>query len=148
MSTPMTYQLTSGDTILRLTDNAYIPQAPGNRDYQEYLEWLEEGNEPLPAPPPPPPGPDYLAFWEALMSSSVYASIREQSFTSLPMNTLATEFIALIGDAKAGRPNETLIQQSIIVILETGTFTEEHLIELQEALEVGHLENIYKINSD
>jgi len=148
MDTPMTYQLTSGDTILRLSDNAYIPQAPGNRDYQEYLEWLEEGNEPLPAPPPPPPGPDYLAFWEALMSSSVYASIREQSFTSLPMNTLATEFIALIGDAKAGRPNETAIQQSIIAILETGTFTEEHLIELQEALEVGHLENIYKINSD
>jgi hypothetical protein len=148
MDTTMTYQLTSGDTILRLSDNAYIPQAPGNRDYQEYLEWLEEGNEPLPAPPPPPPGPDYLAFWEALMSSSVYASIREQSFTSLPMNTLATEFIALIGDAKAGRPNETLIQQSIIAILETGTFTEEHLIELQEALEVGHLENIYKINSD
>jgi hypothetical protein len=148
MDTTMTYQLTSGDTILRLSDNAYIPQAPGNRDYQEYLEWLEEGNEPLPAPPPPPPGPDYLAFWDALMSSSVYASIREQSFTSLPMNTLATEFIALIGDAKAGRPNETLIQQSIIAILETGTFTEEHLIELQEALEVGHLENIYKINSD
>ena len=148
MDTTMTYQLTSGDTILRLSDNAYIPQAPGNRDYQEYLEWLEEGNEPLPAPPPPPPGPDYLAFWEALMSSSVYASIREQSFTSLPMNTLATEFIALIGDAKVGRPNETAIQQSIIAILETGTFTEEHLIELQEALEVGHLENIYKINSD
>jgi hypothetical protein len=125
-----------------------VKVSPGNRDYQEYLEWLEEGNTPLPAPPPPPPGPDYLAFWEALMSSSVYASIREQSFTSLPMNTLATEFIALIGDAKAGRPNETLIQQSIIAILETGTFTEEHLIELQEALEVGHLENIYKINSD
>jgi hypothetical protein len=94
---------------------------------------------------PPPPAPDYLAFWEALMSSSVYASIREQSFTSLPMNTLSTEFIVLIGDAKVGRPNETAIQQSMSAILETGTFTEEHLIELQEALEVGHLENIYKL---
>jgi hypothetical protein len=94
---------------------------------------------------PLPPEPDYIAFWEALMSSSVYASIREQSFTSLPMNTLGTEFIALIGDAKVGRPNETAIQQSIIAILQTGTFTEEHLIELQEALEVGHLENIYTI---
>jgi hypothetical protein len=140
------YQLTNSETVVRLSDNAYIPFAPGNRDYQEYLEWLEEGNEPLPAPPPPPPAPDYLAFWEALMSSSVYASIREQSFTSLPMNTLATEFIALIGDAKAGRPNETAIQQSMIAILETGTFTESDLEELQSALIAGHLGDLYTID--
>ena len=44
----MTYQLTTGDTILRLTDNAFIPFDPANRDYAEYLRWLEEGNEPLP----------------------------------------------------------------------------------------------------
>ena len=143
----MTYQFTSGDTILRLSDNAYIPQAPGNRDYAEYLAWLEEGNTPLPAPPPPPPGPDYLAFWDALMVSTVYASIREQSFVSLPMNTLATEFIALIGDAKAGRPNEAAIQASMSAILATGTFTEEHLTELQGALEAGHLESIYNVET-
>ena len=53
----MTYQLTSGETILRLSDNASIPQAPGNRDYREYLEWLEAGNTPLPYAPPAPPAP-------------------------------------------------------------------------------------------
>jgi lysine/ornithine N-monooxygenase len=42
------YQLTSGDTILRLSDNAFIPQAPGNRDYQDYLQWVSEGNTPNP----------------------------------------------------------------------------------------------------
>ena len=26
-----------------------IPFDPANTDYQEYLKWLEEGNEPLPA---------------------------------------------------------------------------------------------------
>ena len=26
-----------------------IPLDPGNTDYQEYLAWLAEGNEPLPA---------------------------------------------------------------------------------------------------
>ena len=26
-----------------------VPFDPDNTDYQEYLEWLEEGNEPLPA---------------------------------------------------------------------------------------------------
>ena len=139
------YQLTSGDSILRLSDNAYIPQAAGNRDYRDYLAWLEEGNTPLPAPEPPPPGPDYLAFWDALMASTVYASIREQSFVSLPMNTLATEFIALLGDAKAGRPNEAAIQQSMNAILATGTFTEEQLVELQGALVAGHLDGVYSL---
>jgi hypothetical protein len=92
------------------------------------------------------PDPNYLVFWDVLTISSVYNSIREQSFTSLPMNTLATEFIALISDAKIGRPNETAIQQSISTILQTGTFTEEHLMDLQEALEAGHLENIYTLD--
>lgn len=48
----MTYQLTTGETIRRLTDNAFIPPDPANRDYAEYLAWLEEGNTPEPAPEP------------------------------------------------------------------------------------------------
>jgi hypothetical protein len=139
------YQLTSGDTILRLADNAFIPQAPGNRDYREYLDWLAEGNTPLPAPPPPAPAPDYIAFWDALTVGTVFASIREQSFVSLPMNTLATEFIALIGDAKAGRALVGGIQQSITAILTTGTFTEDELAELGAALVAGNLQGIYTI---
>jgi hypothetical protein len=48
------------------------------------------------------------------------------------MNTLATEFIALIGDAKAGRANEAAIQASMAAILTTGTFTElRNSLELQ-----------------
>ena len=142
----MTYQLTSGETILRLSDGAHIPQDPGNRDYREYLDWLEEGNTPLPAPPPPPPAPDYFTFWDALTTSTIYTAIREQSFTSLPMNTLATELIALLGDAKAGRANEAAIQASMAAILTTGTFTNPQLDELQEALESGHLDDIYTLN--
>ena len=91
----------------------------------------------------PPPSPSYLAFWDALTAGTVYAAIREQSFVSLPMNTLATEFIALMGDAKAGRPNEAAIQQSMESILTTGTFTEAHLIELQAALDTGNIGGIY-----
>ena len=37
------------DAVERLADNAFIPFDPANRDYAEYLEWLAEGNEPLPA---------------------------------------------------------------------------------------------------
>jgi hypothetical protein len=48
------YQLTTGDTILRLEDGAFIPPDPANTDYQAYLEWVAAGNEPEPAPEPVP----------------------------------------------------------------------------------------------
>jgi hypothetical protein len=51
----MTYQLTTGDTILRLADNAFIPPDPANTDYAAYLEWVAAGNMPEPAPEPEPP---------------------------------------------------------------------------------------------
>jgi hypothetical protein len=39
----------SAKGIVRLSDNAFIPFDPANTDYQEYLKWLADGNEPLPA---------------------------------------------------------------------------------------------------
>ena len=47
------YQLIAeyGNTICikRLEDNAFIPLALDNTDYQAFLLWKSEGNEPLPA---------------------------------------------------------------------------------------------------
>ena len=37
------------DSVIRLADRTFIPLDSGNRDYQEYLEWVAEGNTPEPA---------------------------------------------------------------------------------------------------
>jgi hypothetical protein len=56
------YQLLNDTTtVLRREDNAYVPNDPANRDWQEYLAWVADGNVPDPAPlPPEPPPPEPL----------------------------------------------------------------------------------------
>lgn len=47
------YELTKDDTLVRrLSDGAFIPADPANRDYLEYLAWRTAGNEPAPLPLP------------------------------------------------------------------------------------------------
>ena len=48
----MTYTLTANEnTIIRDEDGAFIPNDPDNVDYQKYLAWCDDGNEPTPYTP-------------------------------------------------------------------------------------------------
>lgn len=49
------YKLLDDRIVRRLADGALIPFDPENGDYQEYLAWIDDGNQPEPADPPPTP---------------------------------------------------------------------------------------------
>lgn len=59
------YQLLDIDAILRLSDNICVQIDDGNVDYQEYQNWLAEGNQPLPYVPPVVVDPPN---WEGLVA--------------------------------------------------------------------------------
>ena len=46
------YKLTKTNSVIRLSDNAWIPADQENIDWLAYQSWLAGGNEPLPADPP------------------------------------------------------------------------------------------------
>lgn len=46
------YKLVKGGSIQRLSDSAFIPPDPANRDYADYLAWAEAGGVANPADAP------------------------------------------------------------------------------------------------
>jgi hypothetical protein len=53
--TNVMYGQSEPSSVIRTTDGAAIPFDPANTDYQEYLKWVAEGNEPLPPDEPETP---------------------------------------------------------------------------------------------
>ena len=88
---------------------------------------------------------DYKRFWGMLINTTAYSSIKEASSQSLLANTLATEFIALISDAKNGDANVEKIQESLNQILLNISFTDSELAEIQEAFTQSGMFVVYTL---
>lgn len=54
----MDYKLQLNGDVIRLVDDARIPNAPGNADWKRYLLWVADGGVPIPADPAPPVQPN------------------------------------------------------------------------------------------
>lgn len=90
-------------------------------------------------------GAVYKTFWNELMTSSAYATLKTAAATDLQINALCTEFIALISDAKFGEPNIPAIQTSLNSILSSVDFSMEELAEIQSLFNVTGLNQIYTL---
>ena len=88
---------------------------------------------------------DYQAFWDALLISPVYQSIRAQSIQSLAVNTCCTEFIAAMTDAKIGRPNPNAIQACIWLLMAELTLDADEVAELQGLLADAQMDGVYSL---
>ena len=95
---------------------------------------------------------DYKLFWNSLVNGVnvestdengeitsansggiAYQKIKNSAKVSLEANVVATEFVALLSDAKSGDANVEKIQASLLEILSTISFTAEELAEIQQA---------------
>ena len=91
------------------------------------------------------PEPDYQAFWDAIVTSSVYQEIRAQALTNPAVLVACTEFVAVLTDAKRGQPNVPAIQACINNLITAGDFAADHLMGLSELLSIGHLEHLFTL---
>ena len=89
---------------------------------------------------------DYQNFWNLLLDTDVYVTMKTASSTALAANTLLTEFIALLDDAKRGNANITKIQTSITGILAGITFSADELAELRTLFDSTGMSSIYTLS--
>jgi hypothetical protein len=70
------------DGVLRYADNATIPPDGGNRDWQMYLQYTEDGGTTDPAPPPPVviPTPDP----NERITTGVAAAVEQYNSATIP----------------------------------------------------------------
>jgi hypothetical protein len=99
------------------------------------------------APEITPPGVilDYRTFYDALLVSPAYGVIRSKAVNSAPVLTACVEFIAAVGDAKAGRPNEAAIQACVDLLCAAAQFSTPELLALAEVMAVGNLDQVYTL---
>lgn len=111
------------------------------------LEWNETtmSYDIVELPEPIPEPADFIKFWDLLLASTVYTELKAQAKTSVEINTLLTEFLVLIGDAKFSNEKRESIQNSINEILTVVTFEIEELAELQSIFTQSNLNQYYTL---
>lgn len=88
---------------------------------------------------------NYRGFWQALLGSSVYQTLRMAAAADLGANMLVTELIAAFADAKLGEPNEQVINAAMEELLASMQLPADDLDALYAALKANGLYELFPI---
>lgn len=88
---------------------------------------------------------DYRGFYNALLLSAVYQTIRSQATTILAMTVACTEFVAAMGDAKNAQVNTAAMQATIDLLIAAATLTAEERTELETLMATYGLNVLYTL---
>ncbi|MFZ9848948.1 MAG: hypothetical protein ACO3FA_00870 [Vulcanococcus sp.] len=124
---------------IRDIDDALITawEAAGNPKRQQW-----ESYTPPPPPPPPPPAPDWIGFYDGLITSSVYASVLGQATQSTELVAYMVALSAALADAKAGRPNIPAIQSAVDLVATTAQLSPADRAEIESLLLDANLDGV------
>ena len=125
-----------------------MPPTPGTSFYTHKYEWNTETRE-FDAIEldefEKKNGVNYQKFWDELIQTSAYLTIKSSASQSLIVNTVATEFIALISDAKNSHANVEKIQGVLLDIMNI-PFTSEELEEIESAFNESGMSAVYTLS--
>ncbi len=88
--------------------------------------------------------PDYVAFYSALLGSSVYGAVLSQPKTADIAFAMAV-FVSAIQDCMAGRENRPAMQGAIWFLLSQIALDQAHAIELASLMQQHHLAGVYQL---
>lgn len=86
---------------------------------------------------------DYVQFWNVFKTTSVYQALRALAGTDLTANMLCTELLVALSEARAGRPDETIIGASFAQLFDNASFTLAQKDEMYAALKAGGLHHVF-----
>ena len=90
------YRKTETDIIVRISDNAFIPSDPANRDRAEYEAWLAGGGVPEPYVPPPPPVPQTISDRQFFQQLAIAGVISEDEALASNAAVIPAPLLVLI----------------------------------------------------
>lgn len=92
----------------------------------------------------PPPQPDYVAFYGALLGSSIYSAVITQPATADLARAMVV-FVSAIQDCMAGRENQPAMQGAIWLLLSQIPLDQSHAAELTGLMSQHHLAGVYQL---